>query len=530
MARWVGFLPLYVCAALVAWIGSSGTVRAQEESAPLVRPAGSNSVDVARVTSAITLDGVLDEPAWQNAATIGDLVQHEPHAGQPPSEKTEVRLLHDGDYLYVGVICHDSEPAGIIGTQMARDAPLGDDDRIEIVLDTFRDRRNAFYFATNPAGALVDGLVIENGGLNLHWDAIWEVRSRRSATGWSAEFAIPFKSLRFRDGQSGWGFNFSRTIKRKIEEDRWTGARLDLAFLQVSEAGEVTGLDDVSQGVGLDVRPFVAVHRLESAATGDSTTTGDPGLDVFYAITSNLNLSATVNTDFGATEVDARQINLTRFPLFFPEKRSFFLENAGNFSFSNTGADFRNAAGTIVPFFSRRIGLLAGEEVPIKVGAQLTGKIGRTDVGLLDVRTGDSAVAPAQDFFVGRVKQNLLRQSYVGAIYTQGDPEGLVDSSTFGADFRFATSQFLGLDRNFAVDVFGLTSQNEGVSGDDSAYGFSVEYPNDLVDFAGRLARSSGQFPPGARFRAEAQRAHAVDQRGLCAAAAGFPQRAADVS
>jgi len=420
------------------------------------------------------VDGDLNEDAWQNSPSIGAILQREPQPGTAASEPTEVKLLYDDRALYIGVLCRDSQPGKVIGTRMARDASLQDDDRIEILLDTFHDRRNAFYFATNPAGALVDGLIIENGELNREWDAIWTVRVRRTSQGWSAEFAIPFKSLSFRAGQSAWGFNFSRSIKRKIEEDRWAGARLELEFFQVSEAGEITGLEGISQGIGLDIRPFAAGRWVHGTATGNDTVTGKLGLDAAYNVTSSLKLSLTGNTDFGETEVDARQINLTRFPLFFPEKRSFFLENAGVFSFSNTGED-------VLPFFSRRIGLLAGQEVPILFGAKLTGKVGRTDVGVLDVRTRNSLPAPAKNFFVGRVKQNLFRQSYAGVIFTHGDPLLPSGSHTLGTDLRLATSKFMGRPRNFVVDLFAAKSMNEGVSGKDWAYGFSAEYPNDLL-------------------------------------------------
>jgi hypothetical protein len=431
-------------------------------------------VSLLRASSRITLDGVLDEPAWAQASTIGELVQREPRPGVAPTEKTDVKLLFDANFLYVGAVCFDSEPDRIIGTQMARDAGLDDDDRIQILLDTFHDRRNAFYFATNPAGALEDGLIIENRNLNREWDAIWSVRVRRTRTGWTAEFAIPFKSLSFRAGQASWGFNFSRTIKRKIEEDRWAGARLDLSFFQVSEAGEITGLEGVSQGIGLDVRPFAAGRWLRRSATGDDTLTGKPGLDAFHNLTPSLKLSATVTTDFGETEVDARQINLTRYPLFFPEKRSFFLENAGVFTFSNTGND-------VMPFFSRRIGLLAGQEVPLLFGIKLTGKVVRTDIGFLDVKTRDSSAAPGKNFLVGRVKQNLLRQSYIGAVFTRGDPANPTSSHTIGTDLRLGTSNFLGRSKNFLFDVFAVKSRNEGVSGNDWAYGLSANYPNDTL-------------------------------------------------
>ena len=200
---------------------------------------------ISRSVSQITIDGVLDEPDWKAATPIGEIRQREPHEGEQATESTEVKLLYDSQNLYIGVMCFDSDPKHIIGTQMSRDADLSADDRIEILIDSFRDRHNAFYFATNPLGALVDALIIENGQINKAWDAIWLVRTRRTEQGWSAEFAVPFKSLGFHRGQEAWGFNFSRTIKRKLEEDRWASPRLDLAFFQVSEAGEIAGFADM---------------------------------------------------------------------------------------------------------------------------------------------------------------------------------------------------------------------------------------------------------------------------------------------
>ncbi|HXG91412.1 MAG TPA: DUF5916 domain-containing protein [Blastocatellia bacterium] len=429
---------------------------------------------ITRAGNHISVDGKIDERAWAEASTIGEIIQREPNPGQPATERTEVKILFDRDNLYIGVVCFDSEPQRIIGTQMARDADLGADDRIEILIDTFRDRRNAFYFSTNPLGALVDGLIIENGNLNREWDAIWDVRTHRFESGWTAEFAIPFKSLGFNKGQTTWGFNFSRTIKRKIEEDRWASPRLDVKFFQVSEAGEITGLADVEQGRGLDFRPYVSGKALHSHANGSDF---DPkaGLDIFYNITPSLKWTTTINTDFAETEVDARQINLTRFPLFFPEKRAFFLENAGVFTFSNTGSE-------ILPFFSRRIGLLEGREVPILAGTKLTGKADNYDIGLIAVRTRETDFTEAKNLFVGRVKRNIFKQSYIGGIFTDGNPAGNDSRRTFGGDLRLFTSKFLGREQNFGVDAFALKTANERVDGKNNSYGFSVRYPNDLFD------------------------------------------------
>ena len=441
---------------------------------------------VSFTSAAITVDGILDEPVWDSAPGIGGLVQRQPLTGMPPTERTEVTLLHDADHLYIGVRAFDSEPNRVIGTQMARDAVLTADDRIEILLDTFRDQRNAFYFATNPSGAFVDGLAFTNEQLNVDWDAIWQMRTKRTDEGWVAEFAIPFKSLSFPAGQSVWGFNIARSIYRKLEEDRWSGARLQTQFLQVSEAGQITNLEGLNQGIGLDVRPFFAGSWLHSSGTGEDHFKGKPGLDVFYNITPSLKLSGTVNTDFGETEVDARQINLSRFSLLLPEKRSFFLENAGVFTFASTGPEppggIPTTGADAFPFFSRRIGLLSGQEVPIDAGVKLTGKVGRTDLGVLNVRTGDTSFVDGTNFFVGRVKQNLFEQSYVGAVFTDGHPEPGRTGRTYGADLRLATSRLLGGPRNFVVNAYALKSENDGVSGDEWSYGFSARYPNDKFD------------------------------------------------
>ncbi|MPY89917.1 MAG: hypothetical protein GEU99_18590 [Luteitalea sp.] len=479
----------------------------RQERPPAGTPVGKRVTRSAVVTATaetITIDGALNEPVWRSSPGIGDLVQREPRTGAAPSEPTEVTLLHDHDHLYIGIVAYDSEPHRVIGTDMMRDSSLSSDDRIEILLDTFRDRRNAFYFATNPSGALVDGLA-SDGQLNTDWDAIWDVRTRRTEHGWVAEFAIPFKSLSFPAGRTAWGFNIARTIYRKLEEDRWSGARLQTQFLQISEAGEITNLDGLTQGIGLDVRPFLAGDWLYVDSTGTGDFRDKPGLDLFYNITPSLKLTATFNTDFGETEVDERQINLSRFSLLFPEKRSFFLEDAGVFGFASLGPEppggIPEAGADVFPFFSRRIGLLEGEEVPLDAGIKLTGKIGRTDVGMLGVRTGDlTAVVDEKNLFVGRVKRNLFQQSYVGAIFTSGDPALGQSAQTYGADLRLATSQFLGGSRNLDVNAYAVRSERAARSDNDWSYGFSARFPNDKFDAQVALREIQENFDPALGF------------------------------
>ena len=496
----VALTEVFLWGCLVAPAAHAATPQETASTETLTR-----SAVVTATTEAITIDGVLDEPVWSSAPEIGDLIQRQPVPGETPTERTDVTLLYDQDNLYIGVVAYDSEPQRVIGTQMARDASLNSDDRIEILLDTFRDQRSAFYFATNPSGALVDGLTFANGQLNTDWDAIWHVRTRRTERGWVAEFAIPFKSLNFPAGRTVWGFNVSRNIYRKLEDIRWSGARLETQFLQVSEAGEITNLEGLTQGVGLDLRPFIAGNALHFGDTGEDDFKGEPGLDLFYSITPSLKLTGTVNTDFGETEVDARQINLQRFSLFFPEKRAFFLEDAGVFSFASTGpgtpGGIPSAGADVYPFFSRRIGLLDGEEVPIDVGAKLTGKMGRTDVGVLAVRTGDlQDVVEEKSLFVGRIKQNLFQQSYAGVIFTGGDPASGQSGQTYGADLRLTTSRFLGGSRNLDVNAYAVKSVNEGRSDKDWSYGFSARYPNDRFDAQVVFREVQENFDPSLGF------------------------------
>jgi hypothetical protein len=471
-----------ITAAILVWsVPALGLAQPQQTNA-VASEVPVKSAVATRVTTRPDVDGVLDEEIWRTAPKIGALTQREPSEGAAPTEPTDVTVLYDDDNLYVGVMAYDDEPAGVIGTQMARDAGLGADDSISLVLDTYRDQRNAFYFATNPAGALVDGLVFANGQSNLDWDAIWTVRTARTGAGWSAEFAIPFKSLSFPAAGTTWGFNVARYVQRKLEDQRWSGALLQTEFFQISQAGTIAPLTGLTQGIGLDLRPFVAGRWLNGGRARDAFATGQPGVDMFYNFTPSLKLTVTANTDFGETEADARQINLTRFSLLFPEKRTFFLEDAGVFSFSNT--QVRQAPGIppmrleALPFFSRQIGLLNGQEVPLDLGVKLTGKAGRTDVGVLGVRTGELGAVSDKTLFVGRVKRNILRQSYVGAVFTEGNPAQSIDSRTYGADVRLGTSRFLG-NRNLVLNAYGLRSENAGVAGDDASYGMMLEYPND---------------------------------------------------
>jgi hypothetical protein len=464
---------------------------------------------VTEITDKITLDGELNESVWKTSPTIGALTQRQPNPGTTPTERTDVTLLRDADFIYIGVVAYDSEPDKVIGTNMARDAALRSEDSLEIIFDTFRDQQSAFYFATNSVGALVDGLVFGTQELNTDWNAIWDLRTQRTDEGWTAEIAIPFKSLSFPENNSEWGFNISRGIYRKLEEDMWSGARLENQFLKVSEAGTISNLAGLNQGIGLDVRPFVASSWLHTKSTSENDVDFEPGVDIFYNITPSLKLTGTLNTDFGETEVDARQINLTRFSLFFPEKRSFFLEDVGVFDFASTGPQPPGGAPDggvdVFPFFSRRIGLLNGNEVPLDAGIKLTGKVANTDIGVLGVRTGSTEFVDSKNFFVGRFKQKIFEESYVGGIITEGNPNQGESGSTYGADVRLATSDLFGDNKNFIFDAFALNTDNSSDSDPDKdgtgqSFGFSARYPNDVWDGMVVFREIGKHFDPGMGF------------------------------
>lgn len=447
-----------------------------------------------RTTGPIHIDGRLDEPDWQRSSTIGPLTQREPVEGHEATEATDIRILIDEEALYIGIECHESHPHGLVATQLTRDANLDVDDRVTIVLDPFFDHRNGFFFQINPAGARSDGQISNNAqSLSRDWDGIWDAAATRTSDGWTAELSIPFKTLRFRPDQIIWGFNVERQIKHLFETDRWAAARVTSWIGNLTDAGQLTGLEGARQGHGLDVRPYVSGGR----GTSDGQFTG--GLDVFQNVTPNLNAAITVNTDFAETEADTRQVNLTRFPLFFPEKRTFFLEGAGVFDVAGV------AGGTdLIPFFTRRVGLHGdgdtGGEVPIGVGVKMVGRQSGFNIGLLDVETRDlpDDVLRRQNLFAARISRNLFEQSWVGAIVTNGNPDGIGGNNLVGIDARLATSRFRG-GKNVGLDLFIQRTDDQTV-GQDYAAGFGLSYPNDKWDLSLKWKQIGANFQPALGF------------------------------
>ncbi len=445
----------------------------------------------------IVVDGRLLDEAWSRAQPATDFLQMEPLTGEAATERTEVRIAYDSRTLYMGVRCFDSEPDRLLRFQRRRDEFLQSDDRFMWVIDPFLTGQNGYFFETNPSGLMGDAL-LGPGVNNRQWDGLWNLAVHRDETGWSIEVAIPFTTLNFDPDSARWGINFQRTVRRKNEESLWTGWARNQGLQRLSNTGLLEGMDQkATQGLGLDLRPFGVVSADASPGTGQPATQGHgkAGLDVFYSVTPGLRANFTLNTDFAQTEVDQRQVNLTRFPLFFPEKRTFFLEGASFFDFG-TGA-----STDVLPFFSRRIGLDAsGEPQSITYGAKATGRVGQQDVGILQVRTGDEDGAAGEDFTVFRLKRRVLGQSYFGGLYTARRPgDGSDALQTFGADFQLATSRFRD-SRNLSLAGYAVRTTNPQHAGDSSAYELRLEYPNDRWEAGMSYRRVDEFFAPAVGF------------------------------
>lgn len=427
-----------------------------------------------RVDQGPEIDGVLDDPVWKAAAIIDAFVQQEPDEGAPATERTEVRVLYDGSSLYLGVRAFDSSAERVIATEMRRDADrILEEDSFQIILDTFLDSRSAYMFVVSPLGAQLDQQVFDEGGrgvrgtsasaINRNWDGVWSVSALRTPEGWAAEIAIPMVTLRFPEADpQAWGINFMRNIRRKNEQVFWAPIPRAFGLTRVSFAGRLTNLESLDRGRDLRIKPYVTGEgrsQLQSGIT-DNSAESSIGLDVKYGVTAGLNLDVTINTDFAQAEVDDEQVNLTRFPLFFPEKREFFLENAGQFGVGST-----NSTGRIADlFFSRRIGLTdTGANVPIRGGARLTGKVGKNNIAIMDLQTDEAFGDPGENFLVARYSRDVSERSQIGGFFTNKQATtGGHFNRTYAADMNLVITPFL------TIDGFVAGTETPGVSDGDS--------------------------------------------------------------
>jgi hypothetical protein len=465
---------VFLLAALILFSVGAAEVTAQQTQPP-GRPAQSATagapidygtarlnrrLEAVRAAGEITLDGVLNEPAWSDAPVASNFVQNDPREGEPATFDTEVRVLYDDDAMYFGVFAKDDEPGRIIVNDIKKDFNTGSSDGFRVILDTFHDERNGYQFATNPAGAKWDSQMSNEGRENnANWDGIWDVATSVTEAGWYAEIRIPFRTVKFStaDVQS-WGVNFERKLRRFNEDSYWSPLPRIYDLDRVSLAGTVEGMRGLRPGRNLRFKPYAASS---SNTTGGGRTRGDvdAGFDVKYGITTGLVWDFTVNTDFSQVEADEQQINLSRFSLFFPEKRDFFLENSGIFEFGGGGGFFGGGgggggrSGDMRLFFSRRIGLSEnGAAIPLLAGTRLTGRQGPYSVGALNIQQREQEAVPSTNFTVLRLRRNILAQSDIGAVLLNKEEIGPHDNRVFGLDanFRFG---FLNLN-GYAVKTF----------------------------------------------------------------------------
>ena len=451
-------------------------------------------VNAARITDEITLDGLLDEAAWELVEPATDFIQRFPNTGQIAEERTEVRFLYDDENIYISFVCFDSEIGRAVVTQLTEDFNFRGSDSVSLIFDSLHDQRSGFSFVVNVAGARADQQIV-NSGFNTDWDGVWDAQTSQNEEGWIAELRIPFRTLRFSsDPTQVWGVNMSRRLLRLNEESYWAPIPVRYNLARVSLAGTLEGLEGISQGRNLKVTPFVTAGVVQSRPRaeppGDFSTDKDfdGGVDLKYSVTPSLTLDATYRTDFAQVEVDRQQVNLTRFNLFFPEKRDFFLENAATFSFGG--------GNNIVPFFSRRIGLSrSGTPIPIVGGVRLTGRIDQFDIGFINMKTESEAATPSNNFTVGRLKRNLLTNSWVGGLFTSRD-------STVDGDYNrvYGADVHLEFNSRLFLDSFLLRSDTPGLTEKDQAWQFQTAWRDDELTISGGYNEVQTNFNPEVGF------------------------------
>ena len=426
----------------------------------------------------IKLDGKLDEPCWQKAVAIENFTQREQNEGEPVTEKTKIAVIYSTNQIYFGIWCYDREPDKISAQQMARDFDWDTDDNVEIMISTFNDNRNGYLFVTNPNGAMTDVWVGDEGkDFNKDWNGVWDVVVERNEQGWFAEMVIPYSTLKFKkESKQVWGINFERNIRRKKEQLLWQGWSRLYELEKISQGGKLAGINDIKQGTKIELKPYIlgGVEFVD----GKMTSNGKIGGEVNFDITPTLKLNFTANTDFAQVESDRKQINLTRFSLYYPEKRQFFLEGKNYY-------DMRVGRASL--FYSRRIGIDQNTEVPIIGGMRFFGKLNKTNIGVMSIQTYSKDSIPTTNYSVVKVKQDIFKQSSIGFIGTQKYSSHHYNR-VFGTDFTYSTSELfenknLIVGGAFAVSDTKVFSKTDNANGDNLSYNLYLSYPNDVVEF-----------------------------------------------
>ncbi|HET6181756.1 MAG TPA: DUF5916 domain-containing protein [Candidatus Sulfotelmatobacter sp.] len=477
-----------VCLLFIIVAGSSW-VRAQVETT--LSPA--RAATAIRAAQAPRLDGTLDDPIWQTAPVVADFRQREPLETAPATEKTEVRILYDARHVYFGIHCYDQSPSAIVATQLRRDLTMDLDDNFAILIDPALGHRNGYIFQVNPLGTQRDGEVIEEQApgvadsiVDPSWDGLWISAAKMTPDGWTATIGIPFSTLNFRGGKEvTWGLNFRRFIRRKNEEDTWSGYRRIFGFWRVSQAGQLQGLKEIGSGRLLVIKPYGLV--------GGQAFSGQPwgalhrvGGDIKYGLASNLIAVGTINTDFSDADVDQQQFNLTPNPIFVPEKRRFFLEDSDVFDFLLWNQDLL--------FFTRQIGIdpVSGQEVPIDAGGKIAGSALGFDLGVMDVRTRADGVNPYGNYAVVRVKRPLTPGSFIGFIATDKESGNPLDpyNRSGGVDAKFV------LFRNLNLRGYYAKTWSSGLNGDNTALGGRLTYANNWFNIYAGHGVTEKNFNP----------------------------------
>ena len=475
---------------------------------------GRATIRAIRLTEPMRLDGQLDEAFYRTAPGFGGLLQVSPQYLQPSTEKTEIWVSFDADNIYISARCYDSAPPDKwIANELRRDTnQMRQNDHFGVGFDTFNDRRSGYMFYANPIGGFSDYSVVDEGAPNTDWNPVWSAKTGRFDGGWTIEMAFPFKSLRYTSGADQvWGIQFRRSIRHKNEWTYWTPVPRNMAgpmaLNRVSMFGTVVGLDLPPAGRNLEIKPYAlgrsATDRLQAPPVSNDKD-GEFGGDLKYGITANLTADLTVNTDFAQVEIDEQQVNLTRFNLFLPEKRDFFLEGRGLFDFARGGASGGGNPGSGTSdqpylFYSRRIGLNRSRVVPIDVGGRLTGKVGAFGVGVMNIQAGDDEVSrsPATNFTVLRAKRDILRRSTIGAMFTNRTESSVTTGGTnqgYGVDAAF------GFYQNVSLTGYYAETQTTGLTGDNESFQGKFDWAPDRYGASASILKVGRAFNPEVGF------------------------------
>ena len=471
-----------------AWADDSGAATLSIDHEP--------HLQVPRIPGPLKIDGDLSKPEWQQAAVIPDLLEDSPTPMGTSAYHTEVRLLRDADHLYVAVHAVDPDPEHIKLHSLARDGNQDADDHISIILDTFRDHRYAYVFRINSGGAREDGLMTAgSSNVDFSWDGIWDAKSKRTPEGWDLELAFDTRSFQFDPASDQWGFNILRYMRRNDNAFVWFARPMAASVFDLRHEGVIEGMAGLEQGDGWQISPYVLARSDQLNPDSKHFETGG---EVKYNLTPQLAATLTVNTDFAQTEADSQQINLTQFPLFFPEKRRFFLDGQSLFAF-NGGPLNGDLNGGFIPYYSRTVGLANGQTVPIDDGAKAIGRVGKLSMGVLDVNTGSIPGVPAANLGVVRFAYNATDSWQFGTLLTRGDPAGSGRGSLVGVDTGWQTSTFLG-DQNLNATGWAANTSGAHTPGQRKGWGFDVNYPNVYWTWEAQLNVFGDAFDPSLGF------------------------------